>query len=81
MTHVLSNEVLALDINYEKGEQYTIQYQLMDQDGTFIDSYHQSRPLTQEEIESLIFSLEKEFNDQQVPECVREQFYNHVKIY
>ena len=72
-------DLLVLDINYDN--HYTIQYHLSDENGKFISSYHQSRPLKQEEIETLVFSLEKEFNYQKVPEYVREQFYNHVNIY
>ena len=71
------SQVVAIDINYSG---FQITYQYMEKEGVDLESFYQSRSITQEEFNYLIIRLSKEFNEKHVPDFMIEKFENQIDV-
>lgn len=71
------SQVVAIDINYSG---FQIKYQYMEKEGVDLESFYQSRSITQEEFNYLIIGLSKEFNEKHVPDFMIEKFENQIDV-
>ena len=72
------SQILHIDISFEKYKGYTIRYHIMEQEGAYMESYYQSRYLSQYEIEELTMTLSPYFSDYKVPIFIIEKFYENI---
>jgi hypothetical protein len=57
---------------------YSIQYQLMEKEGEMMESFYQSRPISEIELEYLTKSLDIQFLEKNIPEFIIELFYKNI---
>jgi hypothetical protein len=74
------SQVLVLDITSNTENPYEIQYQYMEKEGEDLESFYQSRSLTEKEFEELMMAMDIQFNEQQVPDFIRENFYDKFEV-